>query len=237
MAGRSVDLRAASQARQDAVTAVVEAAAATLRRPGAGRAPAHPRDLRHAGDHGLPRRAAPGRLTEDLQTTGLDLLTALAASAGASGARPTAKTEPRRRHPGTCQSCRRPRRRHARVMPTASTRPGQRQQGPTRSGRRRQRAWWKRNSAPSTRPPAGPKPPTAACATSRRPWAKRRDGWRRSTGSRRGAPGAHRRTGRGGPAPATRRPRASANANASRGRWSARARRWKSCNRRGRRRP
>src|SRR6476661_7713326 len=67
MAGRHVDLRAASQARQDAVTTVVEAAAAMLGDP----APDARRRLLGTCDTlatmGFPDGVAPGRLTEDLQ--------------------------------------------------------------------------------------------------------------------------------------------------------------------------
>ena len=83
MAGRTVDLRAAARARQAAVTAVVETAGATLGDP----APDTRRRILGTCDTlatmGFPDGVAPGRLTEDLQTTGLDMLAALSASAGA----------------------------------------------------------------------------------------------------------------------------------------------------------
>ena len=96
MAGRPVDLRAAARDRQEAVTAVVDAAAAALGDP----APDTRRRLLGTCDTlatmGFPDGVAPGRLTDDLQSTGLDLLASLAASAGAPAAAKTPAAPPAR---------------------------------------------------------------------------------------------------------------------------------------------
>jgi hypothetical protein len=85
--GRAVDVRAAAARRERAVAAVVEAAVRMLGKPGG----AADTRFRVAGtvealaSSGLPHDVAPGRLTRDLQSTGLE---ALGAASGALGPAP-----------------------------------------------------------------------------------------------------------------------------------------------------
>ena len=84
--GRQADVRAAGEARRAAVSEVTEAALQAL---GAHKAVAPDVQYRIAGtvealaSSGVPEDEAPGRLTRDLQSSGLDALTALAEAAGA----------------------------------------------------------------------------------------------------------------------------------------------------------
>ena len=84
--GRQADVRAAGEARRAAVSEVTEAALQAL---GGHKAVAPDVQYRIAGtvealaSSGVPEGEAPGRLTRDLQSSGLDALTALAEAAGA----------------------------------------------------------------------------------------------------------------------------------------------------------
>jgi hypothetical protein len=89
--GRKADVRAAGEARREAVADVTEAAFDVL---GGRKAVAPDAQYRISGtiealaSGGVPEGESPGRLTRDLQASGLDALTALADAAG-SPARPT----------------------------------------------------------------------------------------------------------------------------------------------------
>jgi hypothetical protein len=89
--GRPTDVRAAGEARRQAVSEVTEAALQAL---GGHKAVAPDVQYRIGGtvealaSSGVPEGESPGRLTRDLQSSGLDALTALAEAAG-SITRPT----------------------------------------------------------------------------------------------------------------------------------------------------
>jgi hypothetical protein len=95
--GQAADVRAAGEVRQNAVNAVVEAAVNALGGPSKV-AP----DMRHriAGtvealaSGGMPPDAPPGRLTKDLQASGLEALSALAGLAPGSTAKTPAAPRP-----------------------------------------------------------------------------------------------------------------------------------------------
>jgi hypothetical protein len=95
--GQAADVRAAGEVRQKAVDAVVEAAVNALGGPSKV-AP----DMRHriAGtvealaSGGMPPDATPGRLTKDLQASGLEALSALAGVAPGSTAKAPAPPRP-----------------------------------------------------------------------------------------------------------------------------------------------